>query len=85
MGTFVLFSSNSILLAILLKLPKGKLFIKLVPSDLPAYLPVKILYLLGLQIEDETNALLKTIPLLAKPSMIGVYTLESPLKPNGLD
>jgi hypothetical protein len=56
-----------------------------VPSDLPAYFPVKILYLLGLHIEEDTNALLKTIPLLAKLSIIGVWTLESPLKPKGLD
>ena len=73
------------LFATRLSCPTGYPFKKLVPSDLPAYFPVKILYLLGLHMEEDTNALLKTIPLLAKLSIIGVWTLESPLKPKGLD
>ena len=60
-------------------------FLELFPCDLPAYLPVNMLYLLGVQIAVETNALLNTIPLFAKPSIIGVYTFVSPLNPKGLD
>jgi hypothetical protein len=68
----VLVSSNSILFEILLKLPEGKLFKNLVPSDLPAYLPVKKEYLLGLQMDEDTKALLKTNPFEARLSMMGV-------------
>ena len=60
------------LLEILESEPKGKLFKKLSPSERPAYFPVRILNLLGLQIEDETKALLKTNPFDAKLSIMGV-------------